>query len=210
MVIRIAIIIGILDLIIKLLITIYKFTFLTITFGGGCVNLIDVCLLRFDVWAGDFWVCCFFNKISHNSTVNAFTVCGSNLTLFMAPTLTTISTNASVLVVLGNSWVACEVFWLPLVIRVAIASLEIVTDLYQLSVGVQVLVDLLLVLGPHLQVDCTFRSFCWRHCVSNKFFLSIFKFSFKFFLMSKMKVFRINVVSSSPRLQLSACSMSPP
>ena len=116
----------------------------------------------------------FFGEMSHNSAVITFlTHFRAILAMIMARTLSTISTNVGVLVVLWNSWIASQVFSLLLVVRVAIASLEVDNDIYWLSVSVYVLIDLLLNLSSHLHVDCNFKSFFWRHRLFKKFLLGV-------------------------------------
>ena len=47
----------------------------------------------------------------------------------MTPALSTISENASVLVVLGDSWVSGEIFTRLLLVRVTIASLKAINSI---------------------------------------------------------------------------------
>ena len=48
----------------------------------------------------------------------------------LTPALTTISANACVLIALWGSWIASKVFSLLLVVRGAVASLEIVNNIF--------------------------------------------------------------------------------
>ena len=65
----------------------------------------------------------------YNAIIALFLIRGANLTVVVAPSLTTIGTNASVLAVLGYEWVTSEVLASWLVIRVAVAGLKIVNSI---------------------------------------------------------------------------------
>ena len=101
-------------------------------------------------------------KIPGNTTVvKLFSICGENFTVVMDPALTTISVNASILVVLGNSWVASEIFTRLLVVRVTIAALKIIDSIKRLSSSIPVLTCFLFVLRPHFHAYCHLESFRW-------------------------------------------------
>ena len=101
-------------------------------------------------------------KIPRNTIIILFSTCGANLTVVLTPALTTISANASILVVLGNSWVASEICKRLLVVRFEIAALKIIYNINRLSSSIQVLIYFLLILRPHFHVYCHLESFCWR------------------------------------------------
>ena len=138
-VIGIAVIIGVVDLNIDLLVTSYVVDrFLVITFCGGCVNLVYVRLFRW--WWLSLWLLILrqFLQLLHFYAVfpqllHFLPFCGANWTLIMTPALTTISANADVLIVLRDNCSTSKVFWLLLVVLDAIASLKIVNDIHWLT-----------------------------------------------------------------------------
>ena len=85
---------------------------------------------------------------------------GANLTVVVAPSLATIGTNASVLILLRYGCVPSEVFTSWLVIRVAIACLEIVDSINRNSGYIQILIYFPLVLCPHFHLYCDLECLC--------------------------------------------------
>ena len=70
----------------------------------------------------------------------------------MGSALTTVSTDASVLIILRDSCISSEIFWLLMVIRGAAEILKVVDHIHRLSSHVNILIILLLVLSSHLHV----------------------------------------------------------
>ena len=67
---------------------------------------------------------------NYSAIITLFPICGANLSMIMTPPLAAIDTDTTILVVLGCSWISCEISSSLLCIRIGIAWLVIVDDIY--------------------------------------------------------------------------------
>ena len=95
------------------------------------------------------------------------------LIVIMDTTWTKFFANARALVVLGYSWVACEVFLLFLVIRGATEALKIIDYVHWLGNCVKSLIDFLLFLSSYLDINSYLECICWCYSFFEKLFLGL-------------------------------------
>ena len=104
----------------------------------------------------------FFGKWFRFPVVKFVSFSWAVLTLIVSPSLNAICTDASELVLIGGICVEIVTLSLLLVLCGAIMILKVAIYIHRLSVViVQILVDLLLILVSHFQVNCHFQCFSW-------------------------------------------------
>ena len=190
-VVRIAIVVRVIDQIVELLVAlcIVNKLFIIAFWAFVLIWLTFVCE-GFDVWACDF-----FGFLHFPAKCPVMTV-------IMTPSLTTSISKANILVILGNSWITNNILARLLVVRVAIAALNFFDSINRLSTSIQFFIYYLSVYIS--MCIATSRTFVVETFSSNSSLWVSWSC-----IMSK-NVSLIRIVSSSPTLHFSVCSIKCP